>query len=355
MVFGARVWKTGIAVTLALYISAWLNFTPPVIAAVAAIFAMQPSIYRSWRYFLEQLQTNILGAVLALLAGTFFSNNIIAIGIVCIIVIIICLRMRMEETIGLTLVTVVAVMEASAEWNFAVNRFLLSLIGIGCAFLINVLFFPPKPKEQFAAQIQTAFSIMSLLLRTVISNEMKETVFREEKEGLRSALHALADKYKLMEEEVKKLKGAGLGRIRHLVIYKQKLLVMHKGLEVLEAVEEHYFQAARTPEVDSYFDGHLEKLIKFHEHVLLKFDDKLKADSSEGLEMEDENERFMTLLIERYNERPAGMLRLSVVAAALYDYGHQVTRLDKLVEHVHRGDTEEKEPLDILLKSIRLK
>jgi uncharacterized membrane protein YgaE (UPF0421/DUF939 family) len=286
----------------------------------------------------------------------FFSNNVIAIGIVCILVILICLRMGMEETIGLTLVTVVAVMEASGEWQFAVNRFLLSLIGIGCAFMINVLFFPPKPKEQFAAQIQTAFSKMSLLLRTVISNEMKETVFREEKEGLQSALNALDDKYKLMEEEVKKLKRAGFSRIRHLVIYKQKLLAMYKGLEVLEAVEEHYFQAARTPEIDTYFDSHVEKLIKFHEHVLLKFDDKLKSDSSEGLEMEEENERFMTKLIERCNERSTGMLRLSVVAAALYDYGHQVARLDKLVEHIHRGETDEKEPSEeVLLKSFKLK
>ncbi|NEW09491.1 aromatic acid exporter family protein [Paenibacillus sp. SYP-B3998] len=355
MVFGARVWKTGIAVALALYISAWLNFTPPVIAAVAAIFAMQPSIYRSWRYFLEQLQTNILGAALALLAGMFFSNNVIAIGIVCILVIIICLRMGMEETIGLTLVTVVAVMEASGEWQFAVNRFLLSLIGIGCAFLINVLFFPPKPREQFAAQIETAFGKMSLLLRTVISNEMKETVFREEKESLQGALNSLAGKYKLMEEEVKKLKRNRFSHIRHLVIYKQKLLVMNKGLEVLEAVDEHYFQATRTPQIDVYFDEHLEKLSKYHEHALLKFDDKLKADSNEGVDIEAENELFMTRLIERYNERPAGMLRLSVVAAAMYDYGYQVARLDKLVEHYHRGETEEKEPFDLLLKSIRLK
>ena len=124
---------------------------------------------------------------------------------------------------------------------------------------------------------------------------------------------------------------------------------------MLEAVEEHYFQAARTPEIDVFFDNHLEKLIKFHEHVLLKFNDKLKADSSEGLEMEKENERFMTELLERCPERPAGMLRLSVVAAALYDYGHQVARLDKLVGHVHRGETEEKEPFEVLLRSIRLK
>lgn len=357
MVFGARVWKTGIAVALSLYISAWLQFNPPVIAAVAAIFAMQPSIYRSWRYFLDQLQSNILGAVLALLAGMFFSNNVIAIGIICIIVIILSLRMGREETIGLTLVTVVAVMEASGEWRFALNRLLLSLIGIACAFIVNILFFPPKPKEQFAVQIQSIFSKMSLLLRTVISNEMKESVFRDEKEALRGGLKSLSDKYRLMEEEIKKLKGKrnGFRRIRELVVYKQKLLVMYKGLEVLDAVDEHYFQAARTEAIDDYFDQHMEKLIKFHEHVLLKFDDKLKNDSSEGVEMEAENERFMTVLIERYTKQPEGLLRLSIVAAAIYDYGHQVARLDKLVEHDNRGDIEEKEPLELLLKSIRLK
>jgi uncharacterized membrane protein YgaE (UPF0421/DUF939 family) len=355
MVFGARVWKTGIAVALALYISAWLEFTPPVIAAVAAIFAMQPSIYRSWRYFLDQLQTNIIGAAFALLAGMFFSQNVIAIGIVCIIVIILSLRLRMEETIGLTLVTVVAVMEASGEWRFAVNRLLLSLIGIGCAFVVNVLFFPPKPKEQFAAQIGSIFSKMSLLLRTVISNEIKETVFREEKESLRNSLKSLSEKYRLMEEEIKKMKGSGSKRIRELVVYKQKLLVMSKGLEVLEAVDEHYFQASPSAETDVCFDDHMEKLIKYHEHVLLKYDDKLKDTSSDSLEIEAENEQFMIDLIARYSEQPSGMLRLSIVAAAMYDYGHQIARLDKLVEHDHRGETEEREPLEILLKSIRLK
>jgi len=354
MVFGARIWKTGIAVALSLYLSAWLEFTPPVIAAVAAIFAMQPSIYRSWRYFLDQLQTNVLGAALALLAGMFFSSNVIAIGIVCILVILICLRMRMEETIGLTLVTVVAVMEASGQWQFALNRFLLSLIGIGCAFVVNLLFFPPKPKAQFTAQIHTAFGTLSLLLRTAISNEMKENVFREEKAGLQAALRALTDKYRLMEEEVHKLKGSRFGRVRELVVYKQKLLVMNKGLEVLEAVEEHYFQSKRPEGTDEHFDRHMEKLIKFHEHVLLRFDDKLKADSIDELEMEAENERFLTELFERYKDEPAGLLRLSIVAAAMYDYGHQIDRLGKLVEHIHRGE-EAREPLDTLLRSIRLK
>ena len=65
-----------------------------------------------------------------------------------------------------------------------------------------------------------------------------------------------------MEEEIKKMKGSGSKRIRELVVYKQKLLVMSKGLEVLDAVDEHYFQASRTEEIDVYFDDHMEKLIK---------------------------------------------------------------------------------------------
>src|SRR5690606_22629792 len=129
----------------------------PVIAAVAAIFAMQPTIYRSWRYLLDQLQTNTLGAVLAMAGGAMFSNEPIAVGLVCILVIMICIRLKMNETIGVTLVTVVAVMEASGQWEFAITRFTLILIGIVSAFLINILVFPPKPRVQYDNQTKKTF------------------------------------------------------------------------------------------------------------------------------------------------------------------------------------------------------
>ena len=66
------MFKTGLAVTLALYLAMLFDFKSPVVAAIAAIFAMQPSIYRSWRYFLDQLQTSTLGAILAMLGGYFY-------------------------------------------------------------------------------------------------------------------------------------------------------------------------------------------------------------------------------------------------------------------------------------------
>jgi uncharacterized membrane protein YgaE (UPF0421/DUF939 family) len=338
MTFGARILKTGIAVTLALYISMWLNFTPPMIAAVAAIFAMQPSIYRSWRYFLEQVQTNTLGAAIAMIGGMLLSNSPIAVGFVCILVIMLCIKLKMMETIGLTLVTVVAVMEASGQWDFALNRFLLSIIGIISAFVINIIFMPPKPKVQFTELVHSAFTQLSLLLRTTISDEMKEKVFRDQMQELQDSLTSLSGKYKLHEEELKKLKRAKFGETRQLIVYRQMLNSLEKGFEVLEAVHEHYFQAERTKEVNKSYDRHLEKLIKFHEHVLLKFEDKLKDGSWSSTPIEEVNDQFLKLATSYSNEGHEGSERLVIVAAAMYEYGYQAARLDRLIEHVDSAE-----------------
>lgn len=342
MTFGARIFKTGIAVALSLYISIWLGFTPPVIAAVAAIFAMQPSIYRSWRYFLEQVQTITLGAAIAMGAGMLLSNEPIAVGVVCILVIMLCIKLKMVETIGLTLVTVVAVMEASGQWDFALNRFLLSIIGIISAFVINILFMPPKPKEQFTEQIHKAFTQMSLLLRTAISDEMKEKVFREQKQELQDSLKSMSDKYKLLEEELKKLKRSKYRDSRQLIVYRQMLYSLHKGFEVLEDVQEHYFQADRTTDLNKSYDRHLEKLIKFHEHVLLKFEDKLKRGSWDSDSIDEVNDQFIQKVTNYYGEQHGGSERLIIVAAAMYDYGYQIDRLDRLIDHMDSDEEENK-------------
>jgi len=331
--FGARMLKTGVAVTLALYAGTLLGLSSPVIAAIAAIFAMQPTIYRSWRYLIDQLQTNTLGAVLAMLGGMVFSNEPIAVGLVCIIVIMICLQLKMGDTIGITLVTVVSVMEASGQWEFALNRFLLSLIGIFSAFIINIVLFPPKPKVQFEQQIRQTFDQLSLLLRTAISDEIKEAVFRSDKRKLEDTITQLADKYKLMEEDQKKIKAPKFSDHRQLVVYKQMLRTLRQGVEVLNAVEQHYFQAARTPELNQEFDEHLEKLTKFHEHVMLKFDDKLKPSYSESMQFKTENDEFLRRMLDQYATERTGVLRLSIVSAEMYEYGHQLERLNRLADH----------------------
>lgn len=333
MTFGPRMLKTGLAVTLALYVVFWFGLSSPVIAAVAAIFAMQPTIYRSWRYLLDQLQTNTLGAVLAMAGGAMFSNEPIAVGLVCILVIMICIRLKMNETIGVTLVTVVAVMEASGQWEFAITRFTLILIGIVSAFLINILVFPPKPRVQYDSQTKKTFEQLSILLRTAISSEMKESVFRNQKRELEDTINSIGDTYKMMEEDQKKLKAPKFSNSRQLVVYKQILRTLRKGYEVLDAIEQHYFQAERSPEDNEAFDLHLERLIKFHEHIMLKFEGKLKPNTREAELFEQENDKFQRSMLDRYAEQREGILRLSIVSAQIYEYGHQLQRLNRLADH----------------------
>ncbi|ANA83249.1 hypothetical protein PVOR_23239 [Paenibacillus vortex V453] len=351
MAFGARMFKTGLAVTLALYLAMLFDFQSPVVAAIAAIFAMQPSIYRSWRYFLDQLQTSTLGAILAMLGGYFLSNQPISVGLVCILVIMICMKLKMGETIGLTLVTVISVMEASGQWDFALNRFILTIIGIVSAFLINILVFPPKPKEQYIKRIHIVFGKMSLLLRTAISHEMKDSVYRAEKKELETAIKSLSDKYNLFEEEQKKLKRAKYSQARQLVVYKQLLQSLRKGYEVLDAVENHYFQAERSELIDEQFDSNLERLMKYHEHILWKFEGKLKPNEDEAETMAENNEAFMEQVMCGPGADPGG-LRLSVVAASMYDYGYQLDRLNRVADQISRV-VEDKEQEEALFSWLR--
>ena len=108
---------------------------------------------------------------------------------------------------------------------------------------------------------------------------------------------------------------------------------------MLEAVQEHYFQSDRTPDINSSYDRHLEKLIKFNEHVLLKFEEKVKPGSWRADSVEEENDEFIKHA--RNGNNDDGSLRLFIVAAAIYDYGHQTIRSDRLVERTDADDPEQ--------------
>src|SRR5690625_3979369 len=127
MKLGARIIKTGLAVVLSLYIAIWTNLEPPTFAALAAAFAVQPSIYRTFQTILEQVQANIVGAVLAVLFVMSFGQDPFVIGLVVALTIAIILKAKLESsTIPLAIVTVIIVMESPVTnfIQFATERFI---------------------------------------------------------------------------------------------------------------------------------------------------------------------------------------------------------------------------------------
>jgi uncharacterized membrane protein YgaE (UPF0421/DUF939 family) len=334
LTLGPRILKTGIAVTIALFVCAIFNLEPAVFAGVAAIFTIQPSIYRSWKQVLDQLQTNTLGAFIALLTIHFIGRDPLIIGLVMIIVIMICMKMKMESSISLTLVTVLAIMGAPGHEDilFAINRFGIILVGMASAFLVNLFILPPKYKITYREKVQSIFQNLSILLRTAISNEMKEKSFQEESEKLRDEIKKLEEIFKILDEEREKMSKLNPQDIRELVVFKQMLKAVQQGAEVLQVIEEHYFQSSNDESEDMLFDRQLEELIKFHELILLKYDQKIKNEDILTESIISESGLFLEKIMDIYREDRGPKLRLVVIGSSIFEYAFQLRRLDQLIE-----------------------
>lgn len=335
MTLGARVIKTGLAISLSLYMCRLLGLEPSVWAAIAAIIIMQPSLYGTWRHVWEQLQTNTLGAAIAFLAIYFFGNDLFSIGIVSIIVIVISVKMGMEKTIGLTLVTVLVIMETpGADFLYAVNRFSIILVGIASALIVNVVIAPPNFRNMFEEKMKSVFTDMSLLLRTAISDEMTEQAFKHNKQSFHNGLKKCNEMYAGFDEVRRKMAKIKQINVRQIVVYKHMMSTLQKGEQILDLIGEHYFQYKNHEQFEETFQDHLHSLISFHEYILLKYDGKMKQDAHHAEEVAKQNTDFFKLMIRLTDDDPReGQLRLITISSAIYEYGLQLRRLDRLVEH----------------------
>jgi uncharacterized membrane protein YgaE (UPF0421/DUF939 family) len=337
MTIGARMLKTGLAVVLAIYVSGLFGFNTPIIATVAAIFTIQPSIYRSWRQVHDHIQSNIIGAAFALGAAYALGVTPISVGIVCVAVILLNIRLKTTSAIGLTLVTVVAVMDGHAEgWRFALERFAMVLTGIVSAFLVNVLVLPPRPKLQFREQVHEACNILSLLLRTAVSNEIREKVFREEHEKLEQIFRRLDEQYTLFRED-RVFRPAGRRRhARQLLLSRQMIKTLRTGAALLDAVEEHFYSSPGAAEWAERFDRRIEALTKCHEQLLLKWEGKIKPGARIRPEPADDLAKDLTAYL---GEQSAERRRLLFVASAMFEYAWHLDRLDKLLDRMMRAES----------------
>ncbi len=148
---GARTVKTGIAVTLSLFLSNYIPYSMPLLAGAAAIICMQPSITVGIQKGLIRIKATILGGLFGLLLHYIFGNNIFAIGAGVSIVIWICHHLKWEEGIALASLIAMAVMlrVSSEVLPYTTGRVISTLIGIVVATLTNTVIAPPRYRNIF--------------------------------------------------------------------------------------------------------------------------------------------------------------------------------------------------------------
>jgi hypothetical protein len=112
---------------------------------------------------------------------------------------------------------------------------------------------------------------------------------------------------------------------------------LQKGADLLDVVEEHYFASPSAGEWALRFDHQIEELSKYHEHILLKAEDKMKPNAL--IEPEEKREaRLVQDLTAYIMDDPDEHKRLVFVASGLFEYAYHLRRLEKLLDQVQQRE-----------------
>ena len=343
MQLGARVLKTGVAIVFALFLADLLNLPSPVFAGIAAIFAIQPSIYRSYLTILEQIQGNLIGATVAVAFALLFGHHIVAVGIAAIIVIALMIKFKLEKSLSLALVTVVAIMEVqNADFlMFGLIRFSTVMIGVFAAFLVNLVFIPPRYEVKLFKNINSLQDDIIRWTRLAVRQASEHTSTKMALKKLKSRMQEVESLYGFYEEERHYFQDKKYVRARKLVIYRQMILTSKKSLELLQRLHQHENELSNLPEqFRLMIQERLDFLLTYHEQLFLKYTGKLKPELSQWSQHEEYLQRNEVMQIfikqialaqELEEDETFSSYHLLYILSRILDYEENLEHLDTLI------------------------
>ncbi|MGG3467730.1 aromatic acid exporter family protein [Neobacillus pocheonensis] len=343
MKLGARIFKTGIAIVLSLYLAQLLHSPSPVFAAIAAIFAIQPTIYRSYLTIVEQIQGNIIGAVMAVIFVLLLGNHYIVVGLAAIIVILLNLKLKLEKNIGLSLVTLISIMEiqGGSFIQFAGIRFSTIMIGVFSSFLVNLVFMPPKYENKLYFKIADTTEEIIRWIRLSTRHDFDHQLLKTDIEKLKESYIKISQFYLMYKEERSYFKKNTLEKSRKLVIYRQMSSTAKKALDTLKKLHRFENELLHLPEnFQQSIQEQLDCLIYQHEQLMLKFIGKIPTQPtySEGnvcLNKKELFDLFLTHQKEYAEHNNPHMYHTMQIVASIIDYSEQVEHLDTLITSFH--------------------
>ncbi|WP_173917118.1 aromatic acid exporter family protein [Halobacillus sp. Marseille-Q1614] len=339
MKLGARMMKTGLAAAVALYIASLFGFFSPLLAAIAAVFSIQPSIYRSYQSIVEQIQGNIIGAVIAVIAVFTLGNDPFIVAFAIIIVIGVTMNLKMNEnTISLAAVAVIALMDSTDQTfiYFAASRLSSLLLGILAAFIVNLVFLPPRYETRLFSKVDSATNDILQWLRVTTRQLSDEPALKYEITRIQDNIRWLDHTYLLYSEERTYFKGARFSKGRKLVLFRQLITTTKKSFDVLKAFHRLEHKIEQIPlDFQDTLVKELDKLINAHEKLLLSLKGRIKQTHRQSLRQIEEPD--ITLVVDQlmkvYEEsNSTDKLIFLPLASQLMEYYEQLEKLKRLLK-----------------------
>lgn len=351
MRLGARIFKTGLAVTLALYAAMWLEFTTPAFAGLAAFFAVQPSIYKSVIAIKDQVQGNVVSAILAIIFVLAFGHEPFVIGVVVMLVIAIHIKFNKEAIIPLAVVTAVIIMGSPTDdfIYFATKRFLLIMLGVLAAFIVNLIFLRPKHENTLYHKITNTNEQIIQWIHLLTRNEAEYSTLKKDLDKLKESLNKSEDVFQLYKEEREYFRKNEYARMRKVVLFRQMLHSSKKGLDTLQHLSKYENTLHQFPdEMQELIQTQLDYLTNYHERILLKYTGKVRPQSTEEIYEEvGLGKQQLTDLFLDFHDNPSidknEWIHFFPVIAQIIEYSEELEKLDRLVNGFFKYHTKENE------------
>lgn len=183
MVIGPRIWKTGIAVALCIFFIRSLNLGSPLLAIVAAILTIQPSITKSIAQGSNRVAATIIGGFIGFIIVSYFGAHPITVGLAVILAIAISIRLKLQDGIVIAAITVAAVMvDVTGDPKlFAFHRLIETLVGIGVGVGVNLIFSPPNTEKALIDGLIDVNQSLKNLYVTVLNGFILNNGYDQEK------------------------------------------------------------------------------------------------------------------------------------------------------------------------------
>ncbi|MCO4325405.1 FUSC family protein [Mammaliicoccus sciuri] len=341
MKFGARIFKTGIAIVLAIFIANLLPGPAMItsIAGVAAMVAMQPSVYRSFKTIVEQFQGNVIGAITAVAIFSIFGNNVVFIGLTAIIIISILYKFNLQHVSNLAVVTALIIL-GHHEGDFYISafyRFILVMIGVLSAFLVNFTFLPPKFETKMYYNSLNISTDIFKWFRLVLNGTTEFHYVKQDLETIRTRIVKLEQFYLYYKEERAYTKKQAFSQMRKKILFKEIIASTRRAYEVLRKMnryENDIHNLNDDLKVQMKFE--LDELMAQHEQILVRISQKAKHEIDQVPDYlvepykEDLMEIFIKDIMDNPDQEDYYIENVMQVISAMLDYKATILHLDKL-------------------------
>lgn len=172
---------------------------------------------------------NLIGALLAVIFVMAFGNHFLVVGLGCVLIIILMLKLKLDDTVGLALVTMIVIMETPSD-NFlqtAGIRFTTLFIGIFSSFLVNLIFLPPKYEARLYVRLTHVTEELLKFIRIAARQEADYQLLKEELPGIKERVYKVEQLYTLFKEEKIYGKSNRIERQRKVVLYKEMVAILN--------------------------------------------------------------------------------------------------------------------------------